>query len=487
MTPTPSLLLRDFSDRLSPMVVKEMRQGLRTRFFTGALMIFHLVLGLLMAGFLFDLNHNDAHEMFWGIIAATLLGVLPLRAFNTLHTESKDGTLDMLVLTGISSFRIVWGKWVSLYSQTLLIACSLLPYLIARYQIGGVELVREALALVVLVLGSALVTAALVAISTQRLLLVRLSMTAAVGIPTTGLGLFTTVLASEKSTGDHFMQELARMRLAESLSLILGVIGLAIYLSYVSLSIGSARLPLVSDSQRVIKRITAFAVLAVLTGLAVLLEAWGYAAYQIIMCSYLPAMLVTILCGMDFVTEELPPQGRPSVNSTGQPTWFLQSGWASGVGVTCLMWLFPLSILLVHHWSIFPSMNAWDLEPWFWAVGLLAATLVPACMPFFRHSSLLAQWWVLQLIMLAVGIMIAIGIDQLPYDDRADYGFLGLITPTTCFFSVEAAPSPERTFLRSLGFVTHLAWIFAALLLATRARRHQFRPYTASPTVTPNA
>lgn len=142
MTPTPSLLLRDFSDRLSPMVV-DARQGLRTRFFTGALMIFHLVLGLLMAGFLFDLNHNDAHEMFWGIIAATLLGVLPLRAFNALHTESKDGTLDMLVLTGISSFRIVWGKWVSLYSQTLLIACSLLPYLIARYQIGGVELVER--------------------------------------------------------------------------------------------------------------------------------------------------------------------------------------------------------------------------------------------------------------------------------------------------------------------------------------------------------
>lgn len=31
--------LQDFSDHLSPMVVKEMRQGLRTRFFTAALIL----------------------------------------------------------------------------------------------------------------------------------------------------------------------------------------------------------------------------------------------------------------------------------------------------------------------------------------------------------------------------------------------------------------------------------------------------------------
>ena len=47
---TPLPLLRDFSDRLSPMVVKEMRQGLRTRFFTAALILFHVLLGLLMCG-----------------------------------------------------------------------------------------------------------------------------------------------------------------------------------------------------------------------------------------------------------------------------------------------------------------------------------------------------------------------------------------------------------------------------------------------------
>ena len=36
---SPSPLLQDFSDRLSPMVVKEMRQGLRTRFFSVAIIL----------------------------------------------------------------------------------------------------------------------------------------------------------------------------------------------------------------------------------------------------------------------------------------------------------------------------------------------------------------------------------------------------------------------------------------------------------------
>ena len=41
-------LLRDFSDRFSPIVVKELRQGLRTRFFTSALILFHTFIILLL-------------------------------------------------------------------------------------------------------------------------------------------------------------------------------------------------------------------------------------------------------------------------------------------------------------------------------------------------------------------------------------------------------------------------------------------------------
>ena len=41
MSTMPLTLLNDFGDRFSPMLVKELRQGLRTRFFTAALLLFH--------------------------------------------------------------------------------------------------------------------------------------------------------------------------------------------------------------------------------------------------------------------------------------------------------------------------------------------------------------------------------------------------------------------------------------------------------------
>jgi hypothetical protein len=42
MNNAPAALLRDFSDRLSPMVVKELRHGLRTRAFVALLTSFQI-------------------------------------------------------------------------------------------------------------------------------------------------------------------------------------------------------------------------------------------------------------------------------------------------------------------------------------------------------------------------------------------------------------------------------------------------------------
>ena len=43
--------LQDFSDRLSPMVVKELRQGLRTRWFGGLMLVLHGLLVLILRSF----------------------------------------------------------------------------------------------------------------------------------------------------------------------------------------------------------------------------------------------------------------------------------------------------------------------------------------------------------------------------------------------------------------------------------------------------
>jgi hypothetical protein len=461
MTP-PLPALRDFSDHLSPMVVKEMRQGLRTRFFTAALILFHLVLGCLMLSYLFDMNQRDTKEVFWLVIIVTLLGVLPSRAFNALNAEVKDGTLDMLMLTGITSFRIVWGKWVSLYSQTLLVASSLLPYMIVRYQFGGVEIARETLGLAVLVLGSGVVTAALVGFSSQKLLLVRLLMAATVGAGAFSISVFAYLLAAEDFISQEISQNLISAGATQASLTCLGIAALAVYLGYQFLCLGSARLPCVTDSHAAIKRVTA---MLVLPGMAVL--AWGlawqgYGESVIVASAYMPAMLFLLILGMDLVTEE--PPGDSSTASR----WFLKAGWPSGVPLSCLLWLAPFLILLAYEWR---TADGWEIEPWFMTLSFMAATFVPLCIPIFRRHSRLSQWWAVQLLMLAAGIVLTIALETMSYGDREGHGFLGLLFPVSSMFASESASSADRDAIRFLGFFTHSIWIIAALVSATRERR----------------
>ena len=95
--------LRDFSDAISPMVVKELRHGLRTRFFTAALISFHALLLCILASGLAGVDGETLNGIFWFTTLVSLLGVLPFRGFAALTSENDGGTLDMLTLTSITS------------------------------------------------------------------------------------------------------------------------------------------------------------------------------------------------------------------------------------------------------------------------------------------------------------------------------------------------------------------------------------------------
>ncbi len=157
----------DFQDWLSPIVVKELRQGMRSRVFVGAflllqaLMIFCVVLGV---GFYDDMD-ADYDWMFWVMIGVPLLCLIPLRGFGTLGGEIKENTLELLYLTRLSAWRITIGKWSALVLQTLLLVFSVLPYTVLRYFLGGVNLLTDLQVLGIMFLGSALLTALTVGIS----------------------------------------------------------------------------------------------------------------------------------------------------------------------------------------------------------------------------------------------------------------------------------------------------------------------------------
>ncbi len=159
----------DFPTWLPPMLVKELRQGLRTRGFVGAFVVFQLLMALMMIGTVTSASlGNEAaraatastvNSFFWTLLTVQLLLVTPARALGALQSEIDARTLDLLLLTRLTAWRVVVGKWASLVAQSALLLVAMLPYGIVRYFGGSVDLVGDALTCLALLGGCAVITA----------------------------------------------------------------------------------------------------------------------------------------------------------------------------------------------------------------------------------------------------------------------------------------------------------------------------------------
>lgn len=170
--------LTDFSDRLSPIVVKELRQGLRTKTFVSMFITLQALMILIVGTSLLAASQGSGtgfgSGLFWTLTAIPLLFVLPMRGLGTVGNEIKLQTLDLLTLTRISPRRIILGKWIAIVAQTSLFVCAILPYVVLRYFMGGVNLADELLILALLLVISALLTAVTVGFSPYLNLVTRI-------------------------------------------------------------------------------------------------------------------------------------------------------------------------------------------------------------------------------------------------------------------------------------------------------------------------
>lgn len=461
--PTATLpLLRDFSDRLSPMLVKELRQGLRARAFVASLIGLHWLLLLLMAGTQFGVDRATMNELFWGIAILALMLALPLRGFVALAGEASDGTLDMLTLTSMPAFRIVAGKWTSLYSQSLLVACSLLPYLVARYEFGGVEIAREALALGLLVLASALTTAAFVAFSSQRSLILRLFLTAAVIVCGFPLAVWIYVVATQ-SPGDSIMRSFTSMSTWEVIGVVLGYPAVVAYAVFLLLSLGASRIASPSENHSILKRLVVLGVTLLITIIGSIM-AVCYRSEEV-MFVVIPAIALTLLAGMDILTEPLPAFPTvvlPFVRRGFKAGYLLYPGWISGVLVYLLLSLMILTLggIVASSISIF---DADDFLPMF--ACLLAAPLVPVCIRINRNN-LFANWWVVQWTLVGAGILLSTFAGMV---GERSLAVIGVLTPPTSFFAAAIGNSSD---VIQAGAVVSALWGIAALAYALNASAH---------------
>lgn len=165
----------DFPAWLSPMLVKELRQGIQSGAFAWTFVGLQIAMFLIMSWvvtLVADRSGPAARGfdgLVWAAIGFAMVLLVPLRGLGAIAAERAGSNLDLVRLTHLSATRIVVGKWFALVSQALLLATAVLPYLVLRHFFGGIDVLRDLETFAWLAAAAMLVAAAAVAMSTLPL------------------------------------------------------------------------------------------------------------------------------------------------------------------------------------------------------------------------------------------------------------------------------------------------------------------------------
>ena len=87
-------------------------------------------------------NPEEIGPFWW--VAMSVCGLLmPLAGFFLMPQEVDEGNHELLLLTKLNRWQIVSGKFFMLWGLSCLTFVSLLPYVVIRYFIGGIEWLGE--------------------------------------------------------------------------------------------------------------------------------------------------------------------------------------------------------------------------------------------------------------------------------------------------------------------------------------------------------
>ena len=323
--------LTDFSTRLSPMLVKELRQGLRTNLFVIAFILLQTFMMLCLFAGLADPSSNGATGFFWFFITTTLLIIQPVRGFSALSSEYQLNTMDLIQLTRLDAWRITLGKWTALNAQGLLFVIGVLPYLVLRYFLGNVDIGNDFIALGGLTIGSGLATAITIGCSAFRNVIVRV-------IISVGLGFLVFALYQAL----RILPMMGRSSSYEWEMLLLLVV-CAIYGIFFFLSFGASRISPLSDNLATRKRLIAIGAALVCQGFYLL----GLDLEVMVATSFILGLAI-----IDALTEPLPIYSRvlkPFARSRffRLTAIFLAPGWISGLGFSVLATAITIASTLV--------------------------------------------------------------------------------------------------------------------------------------------
>ncbi len=192
------------------MTVKELRQSLRRGSFVYPFLGIQLLAVLAMTAE-FQIGHAAETSQytgalnfwllwtsgpFWMVVSAICLLVMPLGGVVLMGQELEEGNHELLLLTKLDRWKVVIGKFATLWGLSTLTFVSLLPYVVVRYMVGGIEWWHEAACAGTVLGGSAMVSAGAIGASAFKRIGARVgvlvlylgSMIAGCGIPLFAVG-----------------------------------------------------------------------------------------------------------------------------------------------------------------------------------------------------------------------------------------------------------------------------------------------------------
>jgi hypothetical protein len=180
-------------DLLNPIVVKELRQAVRSRFVSGLLILLLIVQLAVVALYVMfrpaeSASFSEGREInavLYGILVFSCILFVPLYAGVRLAWERSETQMDLMYTTTISPGAIVRGKLFGAAAITILIYSACVPFMAFTYLLRGVDLPMVFFMLAIgfiEVLAAAQLAIFVACIPTSRLLKVFLGLAAFMGL-----------------------------------------------------------------------------------------------------------------------------------------------------------------------------------------------------------------------------------------------------------------------------------------------------------------
>ncbi len=484
---TPVTLQNDFPDRISPMLVKELRQGLRAKTFIAVFLSLQVALATMLLSASASSSSHQAGSVISGVIfsffAIAVLLIQPLRGITALSSEIKGNTIDMMVLTRLSAWRIVFGKWVAIVSQSALLLAAIVPYLILRYFFGGMNLFAEMVLLALLFLTSMALTAVTVGFSGSSSVIIR-ALLPVFGIPVMLYSFLMLLIFGMGRMGTQGLFAFLALDSPESRIAVFAYVTSITYLGWSSLSLGASLIAPAAENHATLRRLIT---LLLFTALA------PFIFLKKIDLDLLPFLLFLVLAPAFSIalteSNHLTASVRQSFTRRGLPgklaALFLAPGWPSGVFFTTLLTAFAVLAFLWLSAGTRPMLFGNNNDLWIVSLSLLGWLLFPATIQSLSSKS--GHQRISSYLLLLLGTGVLCGVLSLLADTMSNSGFLWLfIWNPLVFLPIlsESKVSDSTILTAAIGVNTILLLILN--LTAAFAFLHNWKTSEEATTPTPD-